>query len=413
MMQTSKTHWPSLLILIVLALGIFVFLAAALATGLTSIVGLFDGSADPAGMMIRSVAGGFELVLLLICSWFVLQKVMRKEQADGPLQISFPSWQVLAIPLVVLLCIGLGAAVSISEIKWLGWLLLPALTLAAVILPILFFFGIGTRRIELTPRWSAFGMLGLSITLGPLIMIILEIVVLFSFALVAIIFISAQPGLVRELSGIEDILNQGVDSEAAVELLAPYITRPAVIASFLLYLAFFIPLIEELFKPLAVWLFAKQIHSPASGFALGMLSGGAFALMESLNVSGDGSTGWFAIVSVRAGTSLLHVTTSGLMGYAIVRVFHEKQFVRMIAMYLSCAMLHGLWNACAVGTAFATLGEMVGKPEWLWRLLPASLGGLAVLAIGMFALLLAANRKILAVPAAGELMAEERGKITS
>jgi hypothetical protein len=412
-MQTSKTHWPSLLILIALALGVFVFLAAALATGLTSIVGLFDGSADPAGMMIRSVAGGFELVLLLICAWFVLQKTTQKEQADLPLQLPFSSWQILAIPLVVLLCIGLGAAVSISEIKWLGWLLLPLLTLGAVILPIVFFFGLGAGRVELSSRWRVFGTLGLSMTLGPLIMIVLEIVVLISFALVAILFVSTQPALVRELSGISNLLNEEISPEAAVELLAPYITRPAVIASFLLYLAFFIPLIEELFKPLAVWLFAKQIHLPASGFALGMLSGGAFALMESLNVSGDGSAGWFAIVSVRAGTSLLHVTTSGLMGHAIVRFFHEKQFVRMLIMYLSCAMLHGLWNACAVGTAFATLGETVGRPEWLWRFLPASIGGLAVLAIGMFVLLLAANRKILAVPPAGEVRVEERGKITS
>jgi hypothetical protein len=409
-MQTSKTHWPSLLILIALALGVFVFLAAALATGLTSIVGLFDGSADPAGMMIRSVAGGFEMILLLICAWFVFQKTTQKEQADEPLQLSFSAWQILAIPLVVFLCIGLGAAVSISEIKWLGWLLLPAFTLAAVILPIVFFFGIGTRRIELTPRWQVFGALGLSMTIGPLIMIILEIVVLISFALVAIVFVSTQTGLVEELSGIADLLDQQISPEATVQLLAPYITRPAVIASFLLYLAFFIPLIEELFKPRAVWLFAKQINSPASGFALGMLSGGAFALLESLNVSSDGSAGWFAIVSVRAGTSLLHVTTSGLMGQAIVRFFHEKQFVRMIAMYFACAMLHGLWNACAVGTAFATLGETIGKPEWLWRFLPASIGGLAVLAIGMFVLLQAANRKMRPVL---EVPAEDGGKITS
>ncbi len=413
MTQTSKTHWPSILILIILALGTFTFLATALATGITSIIGLFDGSADPAGLMILSFAGGFELVLLLICAWFVLQKTMQKEQADQPLQLPFSLWQVFAIPLIVFLCIGIGAAVSISEIKWLGWLLLPTLTLPAIILPILFFFGIGTQRMELTPRWKVFGTLGLSMTIGPLLMIILEIVVLLFFALVAIIVVSARPELTQELSGIAGLLNEDISTEAAVELLAPYITKPAIIASLLLYLALIVPLIEELFKPLAVWLFAKEIKSRASGFALGMLSGGAFALIESLNASSDGSAGWFAIVGARAGTSLLHMTTSGMMGYAIVQLFHEKQLGRMLATYFSVVVLHGLWNACAIAAGLGGLGGTVGKPEWLWMFLPAAICGLAVLAIGMFALLLAANRKILAVTPPPELTTEERGKITS
>jgi hypothetical protein len=197
----------------------------------------------------------------------------------------------------------------------------------------------------------------------------------------------------QKLGEISRQINQGISEQAAVELLSPYITKPATLASIFLYLSLIVPLIEEMIKPLAVWFFAGRLNTPANGFALGMLSGGAFALIESMNVSGNGSAAWFVIVAVRAATSLLHMTTSGLMGFAIVQLVQERKVVRFIATFLAAAALHGIWNACAAGTALATIGEDVGRPEWLLNL-PAALCGIAVLATGMFAVLIAANRKV-------------------
>jgi hypothetical protein len=99
------------------------------------------------------------------------------------------------------------------------------------------------------------------------------------------------------------------------------------------------------------------------------------------------------IVVVRAGTSLLHMTTSGMMGYTIVQLFQEKKVGRFIVTYLTATALHGIWNACAAGAALATIGEMIGKPEWLLNL-PAALCGIVILATGMFFVLLSANRKV-------------------
>src|SRR5689334_17538465 len=103
MTQTSnKTHWPSLIILLILGLGIFTFLIVALVSGMTSVADLFDESAIPASSMIQSVAAMFELAVLFICAWFVLQKAMLKEQAERLLQLAFSSRQVFLIPLVVI-----------------------------------------------------------------------------------------------------------------------------------------------------------------------------------------------------------------------------------------------------------------------------------------------------------------------
>ncbi len=333
------------------------------------------------------------MIVLCICGWFILQKVMQKAQADLPLQFPFSRWLIFAIPAIVIFCIGIGAAVSISQVKWLGWLILPFLTIVVIVLPILLFLGIGTNGIVFGPRWKALSTLGIGMTVGPLVMIVLEVLVLIFFVIIAAIFLANQPQLINELSRTGKLLRQGVNEEAAIKLLIPFITKPAVIASIFLYLSLIVPLIEELFKPLAVWLFASKLHSPANGFALGLLSGGAFALIESLNVSGDGSSSWVVIVSVRAGTSLLHMTTCGMMGHAIVQLFQQKKIGRFVVTYLTAAALHGLWNACAAGAAFTSLAEYVGKPEWLQDL-PAAICGIAVLASGMMAVLIAANRKV-------------------
>jgi len=154
-----------------------------------------------------------------------------------------------------------------------------------------------------------------------------------------------------------------------------------------------VPLIEELFKPLGVWLFGFQIETPTQGFVLGLLSGAAFALFESLNASADGSMSWGAIVTARAGTSLLHMTASGIVGWGIVSAFKEKRYGRLVGAYFAAVLIHGIWNASAAGTGISALGETIGKPEWL-TFAPALVCGLLVLAIGMFAVLIASNRKL-------------------
>ena len=59
-MQTKKTHWPSLLILIVLGLSVVFVLLIALGMGVSSIISLFTEDGDPAGQMISAFAFGFE-----------------------------------------------------------------------------------------------------------------------------------------------------------------------------------------------------------------------------------------------------------------------------------------------------------------------------------------------------------------
>ncbi len=397
-MQTKKTHWPSLLILIVLGIGAAFVLLISFGLGVNSIIGLFTDGIDPAGGMISSFAFGFEFIILILSFWFVLQKTMGRDQADQPFKFPFAGWQIIAGINIVIFAAVIGGITAYTEIAWLNWIILPALTILVIVPPIWMLFGIGTNGIDLGPRWRFFSVLGLGMTVGPILMIILEIILLVVIIMAGFIYLAVQkPDLFQEIINLTQQLQNETNPDFILNSVAPYVANSAVIATLLGYIAFLVPMIEELLKPLAVWIFAKKIESPAQGFAMGMLSGGAFALLESLNASGDGSVSWPVIVSIRAGTSLLHMTASGLVGWGIVSAFQEKKAGRFFAAYFSAVAIHGIWNACAVGAGISTIGELIGKPEWLFNIIPAAISGMAVLGIGMFVVLIASNRKLRSV----------------
>jgi hypothetical protein len=411
-MQTKKLHWGSLSVLIVLGLNTSFLLLAAFGMGVNSLIGLFSDAGDPAGQMISAFSFGFEGVILLMCSWFILQKTMAKEQAGTPFRFPFAGRQITLIFGIAIVSVLIGAAIVYTEIAWLAWLILPMMTVLVIVPPIWLLFGFGSKGIELGQRWRIFSILGLSMTLSPLIIIVMELILLAGGIILGAIFISVQhPDLMHEFARLGMLFQGEVDQDRILTLLTPYISNPIIIVAVVGYIAIAVPLIEELFKPLAVWIFARELESSAQGFAMGLLSGAAFALIESLNASGNGTETWPIIVSIRAGTSLLHMTTSGLVGWGVASAFREKRILRLFAAYLSAVAIHGVWNACAVGAGLSMAGELIGKPEWLFNILPAMAGGMSVIGIGMLIVLIASNKKLRNSPSFHTLLTagEEKG----
>ncbi len=394
-MQTKQTHWASLLTLILIGTSVFFLLILVAALGVVSLMDLFAATGEGASEMISAVAFGFILLLLLLCGWFILQKTRGLEQADLPFKFPFAPWMWGVLPAIVIFSIALGGLATLAELQWLNWIVLPALTVLVIVPPIWLLFGIASNGLDLGPRWRFFSIFSLGLTVGPLVMIVIELVVLFTIIISGAIYVATtQPALMSELEMLTNMMTQGASEEALLAMLTPYLTNTTLIAIGISYIALLVPLIEELLKPLAVWLFARQIESPAQGFALGVLSGAAFALVESLNAGADGSTSWAIVVSVRTGTSVLHMMTSGLVGWGIASAFKEKRVGRLIAAYISAVLIHGIWNAAAAGTGLTALGESLGKPEWLFNFAPALVCGLLVLGIGVTAMLVASNRKL-------------------
>ncbi|MCZ2122151.1 MAG: PrsW family intramembrane metalloprotease [Anaerolineales bacterium] len=392
MTQSKSTPWGAISVFTLIAFGLVVFAAIAFIMGTISVIDLLGEKSQPVVGMIVAFSAGAEFLILLICAWFILQKIMGKETAEQNLQFAPPAW--LASTLIALICIALifGAIGIIAKNIYLTWVILPAATLFVIIPPLLLFISIGARKLELGAQWRVWGTLGLGLTLSPALMIFLEMLILGLIWLGLALLSSLQPGKLQELQHLGKLLLDETNESALFFALRNYLTNPRVLIGVFGYLSLLVPMIEELFKPLAVWLFARKIETPAQGFTLGLLSGGAFALIESLNASAEASETWLVVGIVRAGASLLHILLTGLMGYAIVGAFKEKKIWRLLLTYGAVVAIHGLWNACALSASLFESGELLGKPEWLF-FLPASISGIIALSLGMFILLFIANRK--------------------
>jgi hypothetical protein len=231
-------------------------------------------------------------------------------------------------------------------------------------------------------------------SLTPLILFTLEALVALFIFFVIVVYVIAQPELASELEQLSSqIMLLGPDSEEALELLAPFLTKPAVIVTALMYMAVLVPAIEEIFKPLGVWLLAGKLRSQAQGFALGALSGAAYGLIETIGVSGQ-TADWASLLLTRIGTGLLHITTSALVGGAIVLAWRERRYLRFVGTYLFAVLLHGLWNTGAILFSFSTVADMLDQEGRLRTIQSAMVITLVVLAIGLFVILVISNRKM-------------------
>jgi RsiW-degrading membrane proteinase PrsW (M82 family) len=207
-------------------------------------------------------------------------------------------------------------------------------------------------------------------------------------------YIITQPDLMSELQTLsQQIILLDPQSEAARGLFLPFLTRPGVITIALLFIAILVPALEEIFKPLGVWLLAGKLKSPAQGFTLGALSGAGYALIETIGVSSQ-TVEWASLLFSRIGTGLLHITTSALMGAAIVLAWRERRYLRLIGTYFLALTLHGLWNTFAILFSFSSLAELLGQSGRLITLQPIMITGMSILAIGLVTILLLSNRKM-------------------
>ena len=354
----SQSHLPSLLSALLFILAAILFLGVALIMGVTAFSALLTGEHVQAQRTIIMIVSIFEALILLVATFISIQRYRRQSFTEREASFSINAGQVIISLITAAIIIFIGY--KLGGNNSLNWLILPALTVPAVALPIFVMLGLGIRGIPLGERWQSWSIFGVAMTLAPFLLIFLE-----GFALIVIVvfvaaILASQPDF---LPGIERLSQQitvlGPDPEALRNLLLPYLTNPAVLSVAMFYFSLLIPLMEELLKPLGVWLYAKKLNSPAQGFALGALSGSAYALIETLGVSAQ-SEEWASLLLARVGTGLLHITTTSIMGMGIFYAIHERRYFRLLAMYILSVSLHGLWNALALLYGFSTITDALG-----------------------------------------------------
>ncbi|MFN2197886.1 MAG: PrsW family glutamic-type intramembrane protease [Anaerolineales bacterium] len=376
------------------ALAALLGLAAALLFGLMAAVGMLMPAAGPMpsndlSLWMLAASASFTALLLLPSAWFALQRLSgRGEQAAAPqppLKASL-GW-LLPLPLIILAGYGLTRLGS----PWNYFL--PVLNILAITLTAGWLFAVGSRGLSLGSRQRFWGVLAGGAVLGPVIILMVEVVFLVIFLVVAVANLASDQVLLERLAAImENVPNSPQASEELFTVLRPFLSRPVVLYAVLAFAAGLVPLVEEAFKPIAVWLLYRRPLTSTQGYVAGLLSGAGYGLFESLSLAMGGEN-WALVVTTRAGTTLLHILASGLVGWGLAGAFQRGRFGRLVLAYLSAVLLHGTWNGL---TLISTAGELglsnfADNPilQMISRVAPV---GLILLIVGLFAALILLNR---------------------
>ena len=88
----------------------------------------------------------------------------------------------------------------------------------------------------------------------------------------------------------------------------------------------------------------------------------------------------------------MHIFTAGIIGYTLALAWKENRYLRLGTAYLLAVVIHGLWNGLAVLSAVAGLNlEDAILPAYV---MPTSMIAIVAMTIGLFTLLVLANRRV-------------------
>jgi hypothetical protein len=305
-----------------------------------------------------------------------------------------------SLPVFWVVLLGLGSLAA--NLPGGAWIFFPPLNALTVALPIFWLVWVGGAGILGRPGGLSarrgWGALIFSLSISPILMIVLEIIVLFLVGVLIAAVLSTDPNFTFEIQRLaQRLLSAQTNPEVILRVLRPYLSRPGFIYGGFVLAAVIIPLIEELIKPLALWLLAGRGVTPREGFALGLICGAGMTLTESLGYSSQGSSAWVAVMIGRCGTDLVHVLCTGLMGWALASAWgaagrKDGKIIRLGLIYLLVVILHGLWNTFSL-LSLATSLISSPLPAWLTNEY-LSIASLGILSAVLFLFLIYFNSRL-------------------
>ncbi len=335
---------------ILLALGSVAALAFVLITSLND-----ETSAPESTQLINILFVIVAVIFLTIPSLVSSIRFLAGAPPRPPVRrkLLYASLALILVPLLVLL------STQLPPDRSYGWL--PAIiSVFTVLIPIWWFLELGRFRLPAGSVQRQWGLSTFSIFITLPVIIVVEIIVLGLGLVFAALWLVQQPEFAPILSQLGS--QSGFDLALLDELaanLAPLLSRPGVIAALLAAVVLVVPMLEELLKPLALWLLHKRGLSPAEGFTAGLICGAAFALLESLfSVSAVLPGDWLYTVTGRVGTGLLHIFTAGLNGWALASTWQDGSQFRVGLTYILTVLIHGAWNFFAVVMGLHTITEL-------------------------------------------------------
>lgn len=369
-------------------------------------VALSFGDSGPDTLSFAGLGGSLSILSLSLgfaSAWHAWQAIKGNPSA------AFRPRKIWLLAVLYVLALALGQAVL--SLSLLPVLVFPLLHVAATVIPALIIVALIGRALGGVATWRD---LVLQITSGALLAtplaFIIEAMIILLVATAAVIGLALQPGgpdLIQRLATLlqDPAWPQDTGALGALAL------KPAVIATALAVVAGIVPAIEEAVKTIGVGIAAYRRPSLPQAVFWGIAAGAGFAIAEGLLNATVDLGGWLPVVVLRVGTTLVHCTTGAFMGLAWYQALALGRKSRAMALYLLTVVVHGLWNALALGVTLLALKALDVDPAGTEPVM-AGLGMLAILVLyGALALAMAgsltgltiyARRRRPGVAAAGE-----------
>jgi RsiW-degrading membrane proteinase PrsW (M82 family) len=362
--SNKPKKWHHVLSLVLSILGIIFFLGQASFLGeawrISIANSLPDGiSSNPIGLLVwASILAALFLLPLLIISIAQLRgkDIPHWLDTSQPVYQKFTPWVILIWPIIV----ALGW--FISSRPALASPLLGLINILVAGIPVLWIYTLAQRKLFSGPQIRKWRIFGFSLTVMPVVVLFAELLALILFAIFVGIWFSARLTLDPQLQQgminfFNQIIAQGDDVEAILQLIEPYLLKPGVLLMVFGVIAGIMPIIEETLKPIAIWSLARRKISPQEGFVVGLLCGAGFALMENVLYFTVMVTpqDWLFMAISRSVTGVLHMLGSGLVGWGLARAWVDRKFKFLGLITIAAFFLHGLWNAFALYASLAPL----------------------------------------------------------
>jgi len=391
----GRAKWYTVAQAVMSSLGLLISFGISFLFFIMAFMGMVN---DPQSMQQTStimVIAWSSLLIGLLFSPGLLFSILRLQRKKIPF-ISDTWKNGFSFILMVIWLLSLIITLISTNWNWTGYLN-AIFVVPLVTIPLFFLIKIGSRKLGTGSSNRTWGIVGFNFFITMPFILVVEIILFILVLIVIGFWLMNQPVLFQQILQYSEQLSLGqLEPQVAETLLRDLFKSPVILNGSIIIIAFFVPLIEEFFKPMALWFLAGKKLTPSQGFVGGLIAGACFATLETLGAIGSPSdTSWFFLLIGRMGTGLLHVTLSGLVGWGLASAFYNNNWKRFFGNYFSAVLIHGLWNLFALLSGITPLlpfSEEIGNlPMFLSQLGPYVLLTLALINISI---LFRANNKL-------------------
>lgn len=349
--QSAHPDWLTILQVAFSGFFALVYLTVAIGSLGVSLTEIGRKTTLDTGSQLGYSAGIVSLILAgfnLSSTWFGARKLSQGDEAPSTENSQkWLNYLILSLPILLLA----GAACFQSE--ELRIYVLPIITSLILLAGVVWLVRIGSGQAWGKNLTRNSGLFSLMSGFTVWFIMFLEMVAMMIFGIALLSKLAENPSWTQKITDLLALLQSNPDSSEVLQSLDGFVSVPTLIGIVFLMVAVLMPVIEELFKTLGVWIFSGRGLNPAEGWVAGLMSGAAFALMEgllygvqvsTLNVAQD----WVVSVIGRTGGSVLHTLCGGLVGLAFAKTWKDKKPWRVIGSFVLVIFLHGLWNSLAL-----------------------------------------------------------------